>query len=78
MTSCKLPQTLLLAAGGDEVVQLFKTTVARTIDGLEVLEMDGEDKCRWYMHLMSPMCPGAKTYRDGKSKKTGMKELGDA
>ena len=65
-----------IAAGGDEVVHLFETTVARTVDELEVLEVDGEDQCRWHEHLMTPVCPGAKMYGDVRSKKPGTKELG--
>jgi hypothetical protein len=38
--------------------------------------MDEEFQCRRDEHLMTPVCPGPQTYRDGKSKKPGTKEHG--
>ena len=67
-----------IAGGGDGVVQLFKPMVARTVDELEMLEVDGKDQCRWHEHLMTPACPGVRTYGDGKPKKQGTKEYGAA
>jgi hypothetical protein len=45
-----------IAAGGDEIVHLFEITVGRKKDDLEVLRMNGKDKCRWHEHLMTPVC----------------------
>jgi hypothetical protein len=67
-----------ITAGGDGVFELCETTIGRTEDELEVSEMDGEDKCRWQTHLETPVCPGAKTYGDGKSKKPDTKGHGAA
>ena len=47
-----------IAAGGDEIVHLFEITVDRKKGDLEVLQLNGKDKCRWHEHLMTPVCDG--------------------
>lgn len=58
-----------IGAGGEGVVELFEATAGCTEADLEELDWNGEDKCRWHEHLMTPVCAGAKTYEDGTSKK---------
>jgi hypothetical protein len=45
-----------IVAGGDEIANLFETTVGCWRGDLEYLEMDGKDKCRWHEHLTTPVC----------------------
>jgi BTB/POZ domain len=45
-----------IAAGGDEVAHLFEITVGCKKGDLEVLQMDGKNKCRWHEHLATPFC----------------------
>ena len=45
-----------IAAGGDEIAHLFEITVGRERCDLEMLRMNGEHKCRWHEHLVTPVC----------------------